>query len=185
MQNFLYDFLPVLLFFLAFKIYGIYVATVVGILATAIQVLLTITLRKKIDKQQIVTLGVFCVFGGLTLYFHNPMFVKWKPSVIFWLFGIIFLLSQFIGQKPIIQRMMEKLIEDKATLPRMVWTKMNIAWTIFFLTLGTINIFVAYNFSTDAWVNFKFYGILGMLLLFSFFQALYLSKHLSDENKCQ
>lgn len=177
MLNLLYDFIPVFLFFLAFKIYGIYVATVVGIVATALQVVVTTLWKKKVDKKQLVTLFVFVVFGGMTLYFHNPIFVKWKPSIIFWIFGTVFLLSHFIGKKVIIQRMMENMLEGKQ-LPDLVWKRMNLTWALFFLILGTVNIFIAYHFSTDTWVNFKFYGILGLLILFSVLQALCLSRYL-------
>lgn len=177
MLNLFYDFIPVLLFFLAFKIYGIYIATVVGIVATALQVIITTLWKKKLDRKQLVTLFVFVVFGGMTLYFHNPIFVKWKPSIIFWIFGTVFLLSHFIGKKVLIQRMMENMLEGK-TLPASVWKRMNISWALFFLILGTINIFVAYHFSTDTWVNFKFYGILGLLMLFSILQAICLSRYI-------
>ena len=178
MLNMLYDFIPVLLFLMAFKWYGIYTATIVGIVATALQVVVTIAWKKKIDKKQLFTLVVFILFGGMTLYFHNPIFVKWKPSIIFWLFGIVFLLNHFMGKKVLIQRMMENMLEDKK-LPESVWKRMNITSALFFLALGTLNIFIAYHFSTDAWVNFKFYGILGLLILFSVAQAAYLSRYLA------
>src|SRR6185312_6363225 len=99
MLNLFYDFVPVLLFFIAFKWYGIYAATIVGIVATALQVVITTLWKKKIDKKQLMTLFVFVVFGGMTLYFHNPIFVKWKPSIIFWIFGIVLLGSHLIGKK--------------------------------------------------------------------------------------
>ncbi len=178
MLNVFYDFVPVLLFFIAFKWYGIYVATTVGIVATALQVLLTTIWKKKIDKKQLVTLFIFVVFGGMTLYFHNPIFVKWKPSIIFWLFGVVLLGSHFIGKKVIMQRMMEPVLEDKK-LPEQVWKRMNFSWALFFLLLGTINIVIAYHFSTDTWVNFKFYGILGSLILFSVLQAVCLAKYVA------
>lgn len=176
----IYDFIPVLLFFAAFKIYGIYTATIVGIVVTALQVLITLIIKRRVDKQQLITLIVFSVFGGMTLYFHNPIFVKWKPSVVFWIFGTVFLLTQFIGQKPLIQRMLDAVIEGKtkSNIPRQVWVRLNTAWSLFFITLGSINIYIAYHFSTDAWVNFKFYGIMGALIVFSFGQALYLAKYL-------
>jgi intracellular septation protein len=184
MQNILIDFVPVLLFLIAFKMYGIYVATTVGIIATAVQVVLTRFIRHRFDKQQVITLIVFVVFGGMTLYFHNPIFIKWKPSIIFWIFGLAFFFSQFIGMKPLAQRMLEGLLEGQATeVPRFVWTRLNIAWTIFFLTLGTVNIYVAYTFSTDTWVNFKVYGIMTLLLTFSFVQAMCLTRYLSSEHK--
>ena len=182
MLNFLYEFLPVVLFFVAFKFYGIYVATAVGIVVTGTQLLITTIWKKRVDKKQLITLVVFLVFGGMTLYFHNPIFVKWKPSVIFWIFGLVLLASQFIGKKPLMQRMLESMLADKnASLPGSIWKHLNLAWTLFFLLLGTVNIYIAYHYSTETWVNFKLYGILGLLFLFSFLQALYLSKHLTEE----
>lgn len=180
MLSLLYDFVPVVLFFVAFKFYGIYVATAVGIIATALQVLITTIYKRKLDKKQLITLGVFILFGGLTLYFHNPIFVKWKPTVVFWIFGIVFLLSHFIGKKPLIQRMMQGVMEEQAKLPDRTWKKMNFAWATFFIILGGVNLFVAYHFSTDVWVNFKLYGILVLLLVFSFLQALCLSRYINE-----
>lgn len=180
MLNFLYEFLPVVLFFVAFKFYGIYVATVVGIVVTALQVMLSVIWKKKLDKKQLITLVVFLVFGGMTLYFHNPIFVKWKPSVVFWIFGVALFLSQFIGKKPLMQRMLETVLDGKTTLPNFVWKRLNLAWAVFFTLLGTVNIYVAYTYSTETWVNFKLYGILGLLFLFSFLQAFYLSRHMSE-----
>ncbi|SRR5579883_560180 len=181
MLNFLYEFCPVLLFFIAFKFYGIYVATAVGIIISALQLLLTTVWKKRLDRKQLITLIVFVFFGGMTLYFHNPIFVKWKPTVVFWIFGLILLGSQFIGKKPLMQRMMENMLDEKGSLPLKVWKRLNLAWTVFFLFLGSINIYIAYTFSTETWVNFKLYGILGLLFLFSIFQALYLARYLSVE----
>ena len=182
MQNMLIDFIPVLLFFIAFKIYGIYVATTVGIVATALQVLVTRVVRKTFDKQQLITLAVFVVFGGMTLYFHNPLFVKWKPTVVFWVFGILFFLSQFIGKKPLAQRMLEKLMEwqDHTSVPKSIWKRLNLAWAAFFIVLGSLNLYVAYYYSTDVWVNFKVYGIMAILLIFSFVQAMCLTRYMSE-----
>lgn len=179
MLNFLYEFLPVLLFFVVFKFYGIYAATIVGIAATGIQLLLSTLWSRRIDKKQLITFLIFLLFGGLTLHFHNPIFVKWKPTVVFWIFAVVLLLSQFIGKKPLIQRMCESVVADKE-LPRLVWTRLNFAWILFFSSLGAINIYIAYSYSTETWVNFKFYGILGLLFAFSFFQALYLVRYVSD-----
>lgn len=183
MLNFLYEFIPVLLFFGAFKFYGIYVATLVGIIATALQVAITGIWQRRIDKKQLITLGVFIFFGGLTLYFHNPIFVKWKPTIIFWLFGFILLANHFVGKKKILQKMMESVMQDQQPIASAVWQKMNLAWAVFFISLGSLNLFVAYHFSTEAWVNFKFYGIMSLLILFSFTQALYLSRYMTTESK--
>lgn len=178
MQKLLYDFIPVLLFFIAFKFYDIYTATVIGITITALQVLITAGWQRRIDKQQVITLIIFVIFGGMTLYFHNPIFVKWKPTVVFWIFALIFLITQFIGKKPLIQHMLGSMLDEKASVPVFVWKKLNIAWTVFFIILGTVNIYIAYSFSTDTWVNFKFYGITGLMVLFSFLQAACLAKYL-------
>ena len=179
MQNMLIDFIPVLFFFLAFKLYGIYVATIVGIVSTAAQVILTRCIRRRFDKQQVVTLVVFVIFGGMTLYFHNPIFIKWKPTIVFWVFGTVFLLSQFIGAKPIAQRMLENVLEGHPALPANIWSRLNLGWAAFFITLGTLNLYVAYHYPTESWVNFKVYGILGILLLFSFVQAIFLTRFLA------
>lgn len=179
MLNFLYEFLPVVLFFVTFKYYGIYVATAVGIAVTAFQFGLTVLWKRRIDKKQLVTLIVFLLFGGMTLYFHNPIFVKWKPSIVFWIFGVILLISHF-SKKPIMQRMLETMLDGKASLPNFVWKRLNLAWMVFFIILGTVNILVAYSFSTEVWVNFKLYGVLGLLFLFSFLQAVYLSRYMTE-----
>lgn len=180
MLNFLYEFLPVLLFFIAFKMYGIYVATIVGIVVTALQFAISTLWFRRVDKKLLIMLVVFALFGSMTLYFHDPIFVKWKTTVVYWIFSLILLLSQFIGKKPIIQRLLERALDGKATLPSFIWKRLNIAWTVFFLLLGVVNIFVAYTYSTDTWVNFKLYGVLGLLMFFGFLQAVYLSRYLSD-----
>lgn len=180
MLSLLYDFIPVLLFFMVFKIYGIYAATIVGIVTTGLQVLISALWLRRMDKKQLITLGVFVIFGGMTLYFHNPIFVKWKPTVIFWIFSLVLLFSQFIGKKPLVQRMLENMMDAKATVPKNIWRKLNFAWAVFFLSLGAINIYIGYTFSTDAWVNFKFYGISSLLLVFSFGQAIFLARYLAD-----
>jgi len=106
--------------------------------------------------------------------------VQWKPSIVFWIFGIVLLASHFVGKKPLMQRMLEPALEGKAMMQDSVWKKLNSAWAVFFLLLGTINIYVAYNYSTETWVNFKLYGILGLLLGFSVLQALCLSRYMAD-----
>src|SRR5579883_3050368 len=180
-MNVFYEIFPVFLFFLAFKFYGIYVATVVGIVTTFLQVIITRLWQGKWDRKQLITLGVFLLFGGMTLYFHNPIFVKWKPTVIFWIFGLIILGSHFFTQKTLIQRLMENMLQEKGgVVPQPIWTKLNIVWAIFFLIMGSINLYVAYYFSNDAWVNFKFYGVTSALILLSIFQACYLMRYLTE-----
>jgi intracellular septation protein len=181
MQSFLIDFLPVLAFLIAFKLAGIYVATTVGIVMTALQVILTRFLRGKFDTQQLVTLFVFVIFGGLTLYFHNPLFVKWKPSVIFWVFSLAFFGSFFLGEKTITERLLSTWVGENP-VPRLVWKKLNAYWSLFFLSLGCLNLYIAYHFSTDTWVNFKVYGLMSLFFLFSVFQAAFLSRYIADKS---
>lgn len=176
----LYEILPVFLFFLAFKFYDMYVATVVGIVATFIQVILSRLVQHKWDTKQLITLSVFLVFGGMTLYFHNPIFIKWKPTIVFWIFALVIVGSQILTNKPLMQRLMEHLLE-KAHVPSKVWKCLNITWGLFFFTLGSINLYVAYSFSNNAWVNFKFYGITLALIAFSVIQAFYLMRFVSEE----
>lgn len=180
MLNFLFEFLPVLLFFIAFKFYGIYVATVVGIVTTALQLVIVSFIKRRLDKKQLITLIIFVIFGSMTLYFHNPIFVKWKPTIIFWIFGVILFFSHFIGKKPLMHRMLENILEGKAELSSVIWKKINLAWSVFFIFLGTLNLYIAYSFSTEIWVDFKFYGITGLLFLFSIFQAFYLARHATE-----
>lgn len=180
-MQFLYEILPVFLFFIAFKFYGIYVATTVGIVATFIQVVFTRLWLKKWDNKQLITLAVFLVFGGMTLYFHNPIFVKWKPTIVFWIFALVIVITHLFTAKPLMQRMMEGLFEEKgASIPAAAWKTLNIVWAIFFFVLGGINLYVAYYFSNDAWVNFKFYGITLALFLISIFQAVYLLRYINE-----
>ncbi len=175
-----YEFVPVLLFFIAFKLYGIYVATTVGIVATFLQVLLTRLMSKKWDRKQLVTLFVFLVFGGLTLYFHDPIFVKWKPTIVFWVFAAALLGSQFFTHKTIMQRLMENVLQGKGEVPVKVWRRVNTVWALFFTLLGCINLYVAYYLSNDAWVNFKFYGITSALFFLSILQAFYLMRYMQE-----
>jgi intracellular septation protein len=176
-----YEILPVLFFFLAFKFYGIYVATVVGIAATVIQVILTRLFTRIWDKKQLITMGVFIFFGGMTLYFHNPIFVKWKPTIVFWIFSIVILITQIFTAKPLMQRMMEGALEGN-TIPANVWRNVNLLWAAFFIVMGMINLYIAYTYSDDTWANFKFYGITLALLAVSFLQAIYLMRFISGKH---
>lgn len=175
-----YEIFPVLLFFIAFKLYGIYVATVVGIVTTFLQVIINRVWLGKWDRKQIITLAVFLIFGGMTLYFHNPIFVKWKPTIVFWIFAIAIIFSQLFTQKPLMQRLMENMLQGKGDVPLNIWKKLNIIWALFFIVLGSINLYIAYYFSNDAWVNFKFYGVTCALFLLSIFQALYLMRYMTE-----
>ena len=174
----LFDFLPVLLFFVAFKLYDIYVATAVAIGASFGQIGWLWFRGKKIDNMLWVSLGVITVFGGATLLFANDTFIKWKPTVLYWLFGAVLIIGQAVFRKNLVRSMME----SQVTLPNEVWIRLLASWIGFFVTMGVLNLYVAYNFSTDAWVNFKLFGGIGLMLVFVLLQALLLAKHVQDKN---
>ena len=136
------DFLPVILFFGAYQLYDIYVATAVAILASIAQVGYLWMTRRHVETAHLATLGILLVFGGLTLVLHDRSFIMWKPSVINWLFGLVLLGSQFIGSKPIIQRLMGAQLE----LEKAIWYRLNLAWSLFFIALGFLNLYVANDF---------------------------------------
>lgn len=176
-MKFLFDFFPILLFFIAFKTYGIYVATAVAIAAGFIQSGLYWYKHRRFEKMHIITLILLVVFGGATLILQDEMFIKWKVSVVNWLFGVVFLGSQFVGKKNIIERMMGSNI----SLPAPVWRNLNMAWSLFFVALGFLNLYVIYNFDTDTWVDFKLFGMTGLTIAFVIAQSVYLMRHTRDD----
>lgn len=173
-MKFLFDFFPILLFFAAYKLYGIYTATAVAIAASFAQVGVHWFKHRRFDNNHLVTLVIVVLFGGATIILHDEMFIKWKPSVVNWIFAVAFLGSQFIGSKTIIERMMGNNI----TLPAAIWLRLNMSWVAFFIALGIINLFVVYNFDTDTWVNFKLFGMMGLTIVFIIAQAIYMSRHM-------
>ena len=180
-MKFLYDFFPILLFFIAYKMYDIYVATAVAMAAATVQTLGFWLKHRRFEKMHLVTLGLLLVFGGLTLLLHDPVFIKWKPTVINWLFAIVFLGSHWIGDKPLVERMMSHAIQ--APLP--VWLRLSWMWVIFFVGIGLLNLYVAFNYSEEAWVNFKLFGMLGITFAFVIGQAFYLSRYIEDHKKVE
>ncbi|WP_310599678.1 septation protein A [Desulfobulbus sp.] len=178
-MKFLFDFLPVLLFFVAYKLFDIYVATGVAIVATLAQSgWLWITTRK-VGTMQLTTLAIILVFGGLTLFLRDEQFIKWKPTVINWLFGGAFLLSQVVGR----QTAIERLLGSNLTLPSPVWRRLNLAWTTFFFVLGGVNLYVMTYYDRDTWVNFKLFGMLGLTLVFVVVQSFYLSRYVKESGE--
>ncbi|MBI3938944.1 MAG: septation protein A [Betaproteobacteria bacterium] len=173
----LFDLFPVLLFFIAFKVYGIFVATAVAIAATFMQVGWSWLRHRRIENVLWVSLGVIIVFGGATLALQDETFIKWKPTVLYWLFGAALLIADLAFRKNLIRAMMESQI----TLPEGVWRRLLASWIGFFAAMGLANLYVAYNFSTDAWVNFKLFGGMGLMVAFVLLQALVLAKYLEDK----
>ncbi|MCX5778690.1 MAG: septation protein A [Elusimicrobia bacterium] len=172
----LFDLFPVILFFIAFKVKGIYVATAVAIAAAVLQVVYSWVRYKKVDTMAWVGMGVLVVFGGSTLLLHNEMFIKWKPTILYWIFSLTILIGYAVMKKNIIRTLMHKQI----VLPENIWTKMNLAWGIFFAVLGAINLGVAYTCTTATWVNFKLFGIMGIMLVFIVLQALLMAPYIKD-----
>ncbi len=172
----LFDFFPIILFFLAYKIYGIYVATAVAIVAVLVQVGFSWFKTGKVENMHLVTLVLMVVLGGATLYLQDERFIKWKPTLVNWLFGFAFLGSQIIGKYTFIERMMKEQI----SLPRVIWRRLNLSWALFFFVLGFLNLFVIYNYDTDTWVNFKLFGMFGLTLLFVVLQGLILSRFIPE-----
>jgi len=180
-MKFLFDFFPLVAFLIAFyypedREQGIYLAIQVLIIASAIQIFVYWLKTRKFEKMHVITLLLTIILGGATLLLKDIRFIKWKPTAVNWVFALVFLGSQFIGKKPIIRRMMDHAI----SVPDKIWTKLNLGWVVFFIFSGTANLYVAYNFSTEFWVNFKVYGLLGLTLIFAIAQAMYMSRYIED-----
>ena len=201
-MKFLLDFFPVVLFFIVYKFFGdippqwiepvnhlpfvsidpkeprdaIYFATLTIIIATIIQNIGHWLLFKKLEKMHLISLGILLAFGTLTLAFKDPLFIKWKVSIFNWIFAAVIIGSQYIGKKPLIERMMSHAI----AVPKAIWNRVNFGWGLFFALVGFVNIYVAYNFSEKTWVDFKLFGVLGMTIVFMIAQGIYLAKHAQE-----
>jgi intracellular septation protein len=202
----LFDFLPIVLFFVAFKVAdankeaaaafatahvgfavsgGIVVpdvapvllATIVVVLATLAQVAVLALRGRKIDLMLWVSLALVVVMGGLTVWLHNETFIKWKPTLLYWVMGAAFALAPLLFGK----NLLKLLLSEQLELPAPVWARLNLAWIAFFALMGLLNLWVAYRFATATWVNFKLFGGLGLMLLFTIAQGVYLARYLPDE----
>ena len=189
----LLDFLPIVLFFVAYKfgggeysfngqiylVEGIYAATAVMIVATLVQVSYTWLRHRRVERAHIITLVLVVLLGGLTLWLQNPDFIKWKPTAVNWLFALVFVGAYLFTDKSLLERMMAEHIQ----LPGKVWARLNMAWILFFLASGLANLYVAFNFSEATWVNFKLFGMLGLTLVFVIAQSIYLARHAVEVSK--
>ncbi|MEO5845109.1 MAG: septation protein A [Caldimonas sp.] len=202
----LLDFLPIILFFGVFKfadmnaeaaarfasehlgfavsggVVGIdeapvLLATVVVMVATLMQIGILVLMRRKVDTMLWVTFGLIAVLGGATIWFHDPTFIKWKPSVLDWVMALALWLSQAVWGKNLLQM----LVGGQLDLPKAVWQRLNLAWIAFFIAMGILNLWVAYTFSTSAWATFKVFGLTGLMLAFMVAQGFYISRFLNDE----
>ena len=201
------DFLPIILFFGVFKIADmngeaaaryatehlgfavsggvvgvdeapVLLATVVVMVATLVQIGLLLLMRRKVDTMLWITFGLIAVLGGATIWFHNPTFIKWKPSALDWAMALALWLSQVMFGKNLLQA----LVGEQLVLPKPVWQRLNLAWITFFVLMGVLNLYVAYNYSTSVWATFKVFGLTGLMLLFMVAQGFYISRFLEDED---
>ncbi len=202
MKKFLFDLFPVIIFFIAYKVGdanaeaarhilqsvglpqpvgvnekpGIYLATFIAIVASVAQILWVKLRGHKVETMLWVSLGIIVVFGGATLWLHDESFIKWKPTVLYWFFaGAIFGAALF--GRNLIRGFMDAQME----LPEVAWSRLNLSWGGFFAIMGLVNLWVAFNFSTDDWINFKLFGSMGLMLVFVIAQGMVLSRYLDKE----
>jgi len=173
----LLDFFPILLFFLAYKFGDIYIATAVAIAATLAQIAWLHFSGRKVDPMLWVSGTIIVVLGGLTIWLHNETFIKWKPTVLYWLMASTLLAGQLVFRRNLLKSLMGSQME----LPDAAWRAMNWSWIAFFGAMGVANLWVAFNFDTETWVNFKLFGGLGLMALFVIGQALYLSRFMKPD----
>jgi intracellular septation protein len=176
-MKFLFDLFPVLVFFVAFKLYDIYVATGVAIAATFVQVGWLKLRGRKVEPVLWASLVIIALFGGATLALHDETFIKWKPTVLYWLFAGVLAGGELLAGRNLLRALLGAQLE----LPEAAWRRLNLSWIGFFAFMGAANLLVAYNFSTDAWVNFKLFGGIGLMLLFVLAQGLVLAKYLQEK----
>lgn len=174
----LFDFFPILLFFTAYKFGGdIYLATKVTMAATVLQVVISKLVFRKVDAMLRMTAAIVLALGTLTIVLHNPNFIKWKPTVLYWCMALTLLIGQTVFKRNLLRSVMEEQIK----LPDVAWLQLNVAWIIFMTVMGCLNLFVAYTYSEATWVNFKFYGITGIMFAFCLGMMLFISRHLPKE----
>ncbi len=155
----------------------ILLATAVTIIANIGQIVYLLIKGKKVDAPLWMSLIIVGLFGGATIYFHNEAFIKWKPSILYWCFAAALFISQTVFKKNLIRKMMEQQV----SLPETAWQQLNWAWVLFFAAMGIVNLYVAFNFSTAAWVNFKLFGFMGLMLVFIIAQSVFLAKHIKTK----
>ena len=180
-MKFLFDFFPIMAFFIAFKVTGdsesgMYTATAVLMAASFIQISVYWLMYRRFENMHLITLGVVLLFGGATLLLHDERFIQWKPTVVLWIFALVALGSQYIGKKNVFQRMIQ-YSDERISAPKSVWFKLNISLVLFFILLGIANIYVAYNFDRAIWVDFKVFGITILNLFFMGGAIFYMFRH--------
>lgn len=202
MKKFLFDLFPVIIFFIAYKLGdanpeatrdllqsvglpqppdasekpGIYLATLVAIIASVAQILWVKWRGHTVETMLWVSLGIIVMFGGATLWLHDESFIKWKPTVLYWIFA-----ASIFGAALFRRNLIRSLMNAQLELPEVAWSRLNLSWGGFFAMMGLVNLWVAFNYSTDAWVNFKLFGSMGLMLVFVIAQGMMLSKYMDKE----
>lgn len=175
MQLFI-DFLPIVAFVIAYWLTNIKTAIAVIMVAMTLQVAITWMIKRTVNKMLLASTALVVVLGAISLAIDNDLVFKWKPTVLNWAFGLAFLVSRYVSDKPMVQRLLDSVANGEINLLPQDWQRLNLMWTVFFLVSGAANLFVAYNFSEGVWVNFKLFGLLGMTLVFVMLQALWLTR---------
>jgi intracellular septation protein len=172
----LFDLLPVVFFFIAYKLAGIYVATGVLIAGVLVQTLVSWIRHRKVSPMLLTSAVLVLVFGGLTLLVHDATFIKWKPTIVNWLFAAAFVASQFMKGPTVVQRLMG----EQVTLEPSLWSRLNTMWVVFFVVVGALNLYVAFNYSESAWVTFKLFGLMGLTIVFALAQGAWLARKMEQ-----
>ncbi len=175
------DFFPIVLFFATFKAFGIFAATAVAIVATVTQIGWLRYKNGVVEPMQWVSLGVIVVFGGATLLTQDETFIKWKPTVLYWLMGGALWIGYIVFKRNFLRQLMGAQLE----LPEPVWKVLLHSWASFFALMGVLNIWVANHFDTDTWVSFKLFGGLGLMLVFVVLQGMYLSRYIKEDKESE
>ena len=179
----LLDFFPVVAFVAAYwitKDFYFAIAIIMG--AVVIQISVTWLVTRTVHRLMLISAGLVIVLGAISLLLQNDLVFKWKPTVLYWLFAVMFLGSRFIGERPLVQRILESVSEEPLLLSRSHWVQLNLMWIVFFLIAGTANIVVAYNFEEAVWVNFKLFGLFGITLVFMVLQAIWITQRTADKS---
>ncbi len=175
-MKFLFDLFPVILFFVAFKLADIYVATGVAIVATLAQIAWVRLRGRRVESMLWASFAIVAVFGGATLLLQDETFIKWKPTVLYWLFSAVIGGGAFFFRK----NMIRSILGEQVSMPDAIWARLNWSWAGFFLCMGFANLYFAFNYPTEVWVNFKLFGGMGLMFAFVIGQALLLARHLEE-----
>lgn len=171
------DLLPVILFFVGYKLFDIFVATAIAIGATLAMIIFSKLVLGKVEKALLINGAIISVLGGVTLLLHDKTYIMWKPTALYWIGAITLMVANHVFHKNLIQQMMQKMLNPPAN----IWTKLNWAWVIFLTALGFLNLYVAFNFTENAWVNFKLFGVTSMMFAFMILQTVVLKKYLVEQ----